>query len=39
MRNMELSVEPLEDLDSPWNWSHFFMGVAVGVALVGIAAT
>ncbi len=39
MQNMELNVEALEDLESPWNWNHFFAGVGVGVALVGIAVT
>ena len=36
MGNMDLNVEPLESLESPWDWGHFFTGVAIGVALVGI---
>jgi hypothetical protein len=35
---MDLSIEPLERLEAPWDWGHYFAGVGTGVALVGIAA-
>ena len=31
-----ISQLELEDLETPWDWGHFFAGVGTGVALVGI---
>ncbi|MDK8691567.1 hypothetical protein QP826_02160 [Gardnerella swidsinskii] len=35
-QKLDFTVEELEDLETPWDWGHFFMGAAIGVALVGI---
>lgn len=38
--DMALAVTELDSLDTPaWSWDDFFKGVAVGVALVGLAVT
>jgi len=36
---LDLTVTDFETIEAPFNFTHFAMGVAVGVALVGIAAT
>ncbi|MDI9587660.1 MAG: daptide-type RiPP [Gleimia sp.] len=35
-QKLDFAVEELEDLETPWDWGHFFAGVGTGVALVGI---
>jgi hypothetical protein len=36
MLQNQLLIEPLEDLESPWDWQSFALGVGVGVALVAL---
>ena len=36
MQAMDLSVELLENLESPWDWGHFYTGFGSGIALVAL---
>jgi hypothetical protein len=38
MNTMNLTVEPLEALEAPWDWNTFFVGVGIGVT-IGVALT
>lgn len=35
-QKLDFNIQELENLEAPWDWNHFFVGVGTGVALVGV---
>lgn len=32
------AIEPLEDLDTAWDWAEFFGGIGLGSGIIGVLA-